>query len=124
MKTLKVSLVIIAIFILLCTCVFAQSNSSSSCTSSGLITSDTQICTGTGCRLCAVEVITDGTNAATCATYNGTTNSGVKLFSGGPVAGVSRFGGVIYTTPVRANKGIFVDITGTGAGCIVSYDDK
>lgn len=96
--------------------------SSSSCMSSGEITSTTQVCTGTTCRLCGIEVYTNGTVDAYCPAYNGTAATDVAVTKGGPVAGTSKWGGVTYEVPRRMNKGIRVIPSGTGASCIVHYD--
>jgi len=87
--------------------------------SSGEQTSDGAIKTGQG-QLCNVQVLTDGTNDATVILYDNTAASGTKIFEA-LVTGASGddFGFFDFSTPVRFKTGCFLDITGTGASCIV-----
>lgn len=87
--------------------------------SSGEITSTATVKTGR-CFLSAVEVITDGTNAATVTIYDNTTNAGKKLWEG-VVPGASQYGGRNWTFPVLASIGLHCVISGTGASAIVEY---
>lgn len=87
--------------------------------SSGEQTSDATIYTG-ACLFFGIEVITDGTNAATAIVYDNTANSGTKLVEL-VVAGASNFGGGLWPHPVYCSTGIRVDLSGTGASAIVYY---
>jgi len=87
--------------------------------STGELTADTHITTGRG-MLAGVLVITDGTNPATCIIYDNTSAAGKKLWEG-VVPGASQYGGRNWTAPVRFETGLYVDLTGTGASCIVEY---
>lgn len=70
-------------------------------------------------RLYGVAIITDGTNPADVILYdNAAAASGTKVYEGG-VQGASRGATVIFDAPVRCNNGLYLDITGTGASCIV-----
>lgn len=70
-------------------------------------------------RLSAVMVITDGTNTATVILYDNTAASGKKVFEAQVDAGNDH--SVLYTfpCPVRCENGLYLDIDGTGASCIV-----
>lgn len=70
-------------------------------------------------RLYAVAIITDGTNPADVILYdNATAASGTKVYEGG-VAGADRGATVVFDCPVKCDNGLYLDITGTGASCIV-----
>lgn len=91
-------------------------------TSSGLLSADAAVC-ATGSRVHSVTLISDGTNACSVVVYdNATSASGAVLAklvlpasSGSPEFFVHD------SNPISANKGIFVDVTGTGAAYIVTY---
>lgn len=69
-------------------------------------------------RLAAVEIITDGSNNATVILYDNTAASGTKVFEGGAVgADLSKF--IEFPRPVKCDNGLYLDISGTGASCIV-----
>lgn len=76
------------------------------------------------CLLTSLEVITDGTNAATVILYDLTSSSGAaatnKLWES-TVAGATGYGGRNWTAPVRCANGIYADVNGTGASYIVEY---
>lgn len=87
--------------------------------STGELTADTHILTGSG-FLTAVLIITDGTNAATLIIYDNTSAAGKKIWEG-VVPGASQYGGRNWTVPVRFENGLYADLTGTGASCIIEY---
>lgn len=69
-------------------------------------------------RLAGVQVITDGTNNATVILYDNTAASGTKVYEGGAVgADLSKLDA--FDVPVKCENGLYLDITGTGASCIV-----
>jgi hypothetical protein len=71
------------------------------------------------CYIGYVEIITDGTNDAKVILYdNASAASGTVIFEG-TVTGSCHFGGHEWTNPRRCANGIYVDITGTGASCII-----
>jgi len=85
--------------------------------SSGELTADAQAVNGKG-TLKAVQVITDGTNDATVILYDNTAASGKKVFEGTCPGGEdSRLFDFSY--PPNFKTGLYLDITGTGASCIV-----
>jgi hypothetical protein len=96
--------------------VYADSRSPSA--STGYLSSGTLIKTGQ-CILTGVEAMADGTNVATITVYDNTTNSG-KILAKFVVGAGSYYGGRgnMY---IPARKGLYVDISGTGAGAIVDY---
>lgn len=70
-------------------------------------------------RLAAILIITDGTNPADIIIYdNNSAASGLKLFEGG-VAGNGRSKYNEFNPPIKAENGMYLDITGTGASCII-----
>lgn len=87
--------------------------------SSGVLSTDTLVFTGRN-RINAVTVLTDGTNAATVDIRDGTTVSGTIKITGKCV-GASLINHIIFENPVVVENGIYVDLTGTGATCIVYY---
>ena len=87
--------------------------------SSGVLNTDTLVFTGRN-RINAITVLTDGTNAATVDIRDGTTVSGtIKLT--GKCVGANLINHLIFENPVVVENGIYVDLTGTGATCIVYY---
>jgi len=91
--------------------------------SSGLETSDAAV-VAAKCLFYGVEIITDGTNAASIIVYdNASAASGTEVFKG-TVAGANNFGGVTFEHPVEMFNGIFVDVSGTGAAYIVYWKNK
>ena len=91
-------------------------------TSSGLVAADSAIVTGKG-HLEAVIGVTDGTNDATCVLYdNASAATGTVLWKG-KVTAANNFGGATFPTPINFTNGIYLDITGTNAACIVYYSN-
>lgn len=90
--------------------------------SSGLLTSSTVVKAAQG-FLCSVEVLTDGTNAATVTVYDSAaaTTSGKTVLAKTIVAGAALHDGRDCTYPVVAREGLYVVISGTGAAAIVSF---
>ncbi len=68
--------------------------------------------------LAAVLVITDGTNDATVILYDNTAASGTMVFEA-VVAGANDAELFNFTHPVKCSTGLHLDISGTGASCIV-----
>lgn len=87
--------------------------------SSGVLSEDTLIFTGKQ-RVNAVTVLTDGTNAATVSLRDGTTTAGVIQITAKCVA-ANLINHIIFENPVVFDTGLFADLTGTGATCIVYY---
>ena len=87
--------------------------------SSGVLNSDTLIFTGRQ-RVNALTVLTDGTNAATVELKDGTTSSGTTKITGKCV-GTSLINHILFDNPVIFENGLFADLTGTGATCIVYF---
>lgn len=89
--------------------------------SSGLKTADALIATGVN-RVNSVELFSDGTNACSVVLYDNTAGSGTvlaKVTIG--AASLKTTEQVVFMNPVRAENGIYADVTGTGAGYIVHY---
>jgi len=87
------------------------------CVSLGEQTSDGILFNGKS-LLAGILVITDGSNPATVILYDNTAASGKKLFEA-VVAGASNAALFMFDTHVQAENGIYLDIGGTGASCIV-----
>ena len=91
---------------------------SGSARSLGEFTSDGAV-RATPTRITGVSIITDGTNPADVILYdNASAASGTKLFEGG-CAGATRSAWIHFDPAVKAENGVYLDITGTGASCIV-----
>jgi hypothetical protein len=87
-----------------------------------LLASDKQtisrVMVNTPCLLGGVAVITDGSNAATLTVYDSEdeTTVGRKAVWSNTDAGASNYGGIIFVVPVKMERGIYVVVSGTGAG--------
>ena len=92
----------------------STTRSSDEQTADGIIANRTAI-------LCGVMIISDGTNDPTVILYDNTAASGAKLFERSVDVSVEGFGSYIELPCVKADNGIYLDITGTGASCIVYY---
>lgn len=76
-------------------------------------TADALVATGKA-GLGVVILTGDGTNIPTLDIYDNTTNTGTKIFSATlPITVRSQM--FIFPHPVRADIGMYADITGTGA---------
>ena len=73
------------------------------------------------CFLTAVEVITDGTNAAKLIVYDALSTDGKVVFEI-TVTGGSHYGGRLWIPKLRMQSGIYAVLSGTGApSFIVEY---
>ena len=77
---------------------------------------------GASCLFIGVEIITDGSNAATVTLYDSASgvSAGKEIFKG-TVSGSANFGKPPFDLPIMADNGIYASISGTGAGVIVHY---
>lgn len=90
-------------------------------TSSDLKSADAAI-SAVGGYVHAIVLIPDGTNACSLVIYdNATTNSGIVLAKLVLPATQTAPQVVALNNPISANKGIYADVTGTGANYIVYY---
>lgn len=87
--------------------------------SSGALTGATTLRTGKA-HLFGVLVGTDGTNDATVTAYDNTSAAGTVLFSA-VVPGATGAFNFDLTAPVRADNGLHVVVSGTGASAIAYY---
>lgn len=88
-----------------------------SCISSGELSGD-GIVSSDPTRVSSVLILTDGTNAATVILYDNTAASGTKVFEAGiPGAELSYL--FDFPIPIACKSGLYLDIDGTGASCIV-----
>lgn len=95
--------------------------SSPSAKSSGLLAAGTTVVVDRKSYLNSVTVVSDGTNAATVVVYdNSSAASGTALAK----ASTSTSGTVHlnFESHVRADNGLTVEVSGTGAGAVITYD--
>jgi type II secretory pathway component PulL len=89
--------------------------------SSGLKAADATIYTGP-CRLLGVELIGDGTNACNVILYDNTSAAGTAVAKLAlPASGITYCDAHIPVSGVSCDKGLYADVTGTGAGYIVHF---
>ena len=100
----------------------ASAQTRTSAMSSGVKTSDTAIATGRS-LLTGILLLTDGTNNASIIIYDAASATGTVLFKLA-VPGAGNFGGATFEIPIRAQIGIYADVTGTGASYIIYYDKQ
>lgn len=92
-------------------------------TSSGRKSADTQIMVGCG-RLHGIILFTDGTNAGSAKVYDSedSTLTGDIELAAVAAAGATLSKELILSEQgIEVNKGIYMDITGTGAEVIILY---
>lgn len=91
-------------------------------TSSDRLTSDTAVVTGSG-RVTGLLLEGDGTNAASVVLYDGTSAAGTILYKLLLKASSNDlcYPGVLPEDGIVFNNGLYADLTGTGAACIVHY---
>lgn len=95
--------------------------STSNSTSSGLQTADAAIC-AIPAALTALTLISDGTNTCSVIIYdNATTASGTVLAKALLVGAAEGTAHLHFDAPVQASHGLYADVTGTGAGYIVYF---
>lgn len=73
------------------------------------------------CAITDIQLISDGTNAATLKVYDGTSASGVLIASLSIPATTLPAVVVPFNIPVTCNKGIFTVCTGSGASFVIHY---
>lgn len=89
-------------------------------TSSGLRAADAAIA-GMPSQIFGIQVITDGTNAATLTIYDNAAAASGEVLAKISVAGADRSQSVVYEHGIVANNGIYCDVSGTGAEYIVHF---
>lgn len=91
-------------------------------TSSGLLTADTAVC-ATGSRMHSIQLIPDGTNACSVVVYDNASAASGTVLAKVTIPASATLPAVFSSdsNPVTASKGIFVDVSGTGAAFIVHY---
>ena len=88
--------------------------------SSGLKSADAVITKGVN-RINAITLLTDGTNAASVIVYDNASAASGLVLAKVTAAGAQNTMHVIFENPVYAEKGLYADVTGTGAGYIVYF---
>lgn len=86
---------------------------------SDLKSADAVIC-AKPCTLVSATVLTDGTNAATLVLYDNASSAAGTVLAKVKVAGANLMGFVVPLA--RAEKGIYADVTGTGAEFVITYE--
>lgn len=118
MKARLIKIFTIGLFLLISTVAIAGYFAS---TSSGELTTDQAVVTGAG-QLSGVIILTNGASDATVILYNNTTITGAtaaqKVFEM-KVTSTDNYGGRNWAYPVKFTTGLALDITGTGASCII-----
>jgi len=71
--------------------------------------------------LIGLNVLTDGTNAATAIIYDNASAASGKVLAKVVVPGASLTGGLELPRGVEAINGLYVSLAGTGAACNVYY---
>ncbi len=71
-------------------------------------------------KLGGIIVLTDGSTDATVILYDAASATGTKLFEM-KVAGGDNYGGAMFSEPVEAMIGIWAELSGANASCIVFY---
>jgi len=92
-------------------------------TSSGLLSADAQIISMPG-QLFTAQLLGDGTNAATLTIYdseNSTTSGKLVLAKITLDAGLVQAEHLVLEHSLVANRGIYCDVSGTGAEYIIGY---
>ena len=113
---------ILTVLLVLCFAFSSLAQSPEGLRSSGLKTSDSSV-VQYPCYFYGVEVITNGSSDATCIIYDSSTATGTVAFKG-KVAAASNFGGIIYNYPIEMFNGIYLDIDGTSAACIIYWKNR
>jgi hypothetical protein len=91
-----------------------------SVTSSGIKSSDGVIYAGP-CKLVSVQVIADGTNAATSILYDNATAASGTAVSKLAVDATLVEASFCPPVPIQCNNGLYLDLGGTGCEVIVSF---
>lgn len=92
------------------------------CTSGDLITASAVVSANPG-RLRGVQALADGTNAATIIIYDNATAASGRILAKIIVdATLTEAGAAIPSGGVVALNGLYASMSGTGAACIVYFD--
>lgn len=88
---------------------------------SGSLAAGTQTLFTGAARLNSIQLVGDGTNAASVIVYDSTTGSGKQIAAMGIPAGqVHAFAS--YVNPLKCEIGLTVVVTGTGAAAHIGYN--
>ena len=110
----KLFIVLIAIIVPFAAWAATQSRGSGLLQSSAVVSSKPVAIT-------SFEVLTDGSNAATVTVYDNATTGSGTVISKIVCTGAANFCGQTWDVPRYCSNGIYVSISGTGAGAIVEY---
>jgi hypothetical protein len=91
---------------------------------SAVLTEDGAAATGANVYITALTVITDGTNNATVVLYDSASAASGTVIAELWVPGALISDRQVWTFPRKVSAGIYADLTGTGASCIVEYMRK
>lgn len=91
--------------------------------SSGEVTSDSAVYAGS-CVITGVTVITNGASDATVVLYDNATTGSGSVRAEIKVAAADFYGGRNFASPSTCYNGIYADLTGDGASCIVELQPR
>jgi hypothetical protein len=72
-------------------------------------------------KLTSLQVIADGTNAATVILYDNASAASGNVLAKIIVDAGATYESMTWDAPIDALNGIYLDISGTGAECVVGY---
>ena len=91
-----------------------------SCVSSGLKNVSAPLLKSPG-RITGILLITDGSNDASITIHDSDKLAEGTILFKGTISGPSNFGGATFEIPVRAKRGIYARLEGTGASYVIYY---
>lgn len=80
-----------------------------------------QVVTARPARVASIQLITDGTNAASVQVFDNASTSAGQVAARVDCAGADRFANWSHDSGVEVLNGITVTVTGTGAVAIIHY---
>ena len=87
------------------------------------LVADKQVKVGPGV-VCAVTVVTDGSNDARCILYDAAAVGDIAVtnkITEITVKGANHYGGRTWVEPVRFTEGLYADVNGTGASYFIEW---
>lgn len=89
-------------------------------TSSGLLAADSAV-SARPAAVTSVTLVGDGTNASSVTVYDSASTNSGKVVAKLSVTAAAPFAFAHFDSPVSCINGIYVDVSGTGPGVIVTY---
>jgi len=94
----------------------------STAVSSGLLAAGTTVVKNSKTYLKSISLTGDGTNPATVSVYDNASTASGKVLVKLKTNAVGMTSSMEYSYPVKAENGITVEVVGTGAEAIVTFD--